>query len=218
MQETHAVSATRTAEQTDTTTAVLPKRLVVIGASVGGPLALAQILPKIPEYFPGTLIVAQQMRRGFTRLLAEMLASSSDLIVREAENHNPLYPGLALVAPGGAACAINYNSSRSQYPLTIGVDNSPEMADKSLGIIDILMKSAAESFGDKVIGVMLTGIGNDGREGMRAIKEHKGYTIAQDESTCTLGDTPRMIADLGLANDILPLWAIPNRILELVGK
>ena len=59
---------------------------------------------------------------------------------------------------------------------------------------------------------------SDGREGMRAIKEHKGYTIAQDESTCTLGDTPRMIADLGLADDILPLWAIPNRILELVGK
>ena len=217
MQETCAVNETRTVEQTDTTAAVLPKRLVVIGASVGGPLALAQIVPKIPEYFPGALIVAQQMRRGFTRLLAQMLASSSDMIVREAENHSPLYPGLALVAPGGAACAISYNSTRSQYPLTIRVDGSSD-ADKSLGPIDLVMKSAAEAFGEKVIGVMLTGIGNDGREGMRAIKEHKGYTIAQDEPTCTISDTPRMIADLGLADDILPLWTIPNRILELVGE
>jgi len=218
MKETSSVNTDQPAEPGDMTSTVLPKQIVVIGASVGGQSALAQIVPKFPVFFPGAIIIVQRMRPGFTKLLARILATESSITIREAENLNPIYPGLALLTPGASACTMTRNNSWSRHPLTINVDNLSNLEDKSVGPIDIAMKSAAEVYGEKVIGVMLTGIGEDGREGLRAIKEHGGLTIAQDESTSTLSDAPRMVADLGLASEILPLWAIPNRILEIVGE
>ena len=211
-----SVTATQPTNKAGSTTLTLPKHLVVIGASVGGPLALAQLVPAFPEFFAGVLIIVQQMRPGFTKLLPQMLNASSELVVREGENHCPIFPGLALVAPGGSICSVARHDDWSTHPLTLRVSDAEE--PKTHGPIDSAMISAVQAYGDKVIGVMLTGIGNDGREGMRAIREHKGCTIAQDEATCTLSDAPRMIADLGLADDILPLWAIPDRIMEIVGE
>jgi len=92
------------------------------------------------------------------------------------------------------------------------------LEDKSLGPIDIAMKSAAEVYGEKVIGVMLTGIGQDGLQGLKVVKEKGGLVIAQDESTCTLSSAPTAAVELNLADEVLPLWTIPNRILEIVGE
>ncbi len=216
MQNTAAVSLEADRSDTDS---LLPKKLVVIGTSVGGKIVLSQILSRFPEFFAGAIIVNQHMRRGFTKLLAQHLNSESELVVREADNHNPVYPGSALICPGMAECTIRFNENWAEHPMTILVSDTNESRWKnSHGPIDTLMMSAAHAYGDKVIGVLLSGLGRDGCEGLRAIRDNKGFTIAQEYSTCIVADAPRMACELGLVNETLPLWQIADRIMELVGE
>ena len=196
---------------------MLPKKVAIIGSSAGAPVVLAQIVPRFPEYFPGALIVVQHMRPGFTKLVAKVLAERSDLIVREADDLSPVCRGAVLVAPGAALCTVVRQDGRAACPFVVRLGDPVAADGKTPGPIDAAMISAARTFGSKAIGVLLTGIGSDGREGMKCIKENGGATIVQDEATSVITDAPRMIAEAGLADDVLPLWSIPDRIMELVG-
>lgn len=197
---------------------VLPTSIVVLGASAGGPPALMQIAHGLPEFFSGAVLIAQHMRPGFTKILAQMLSSHSDLVVREAENHSPIYRGSVFVMPGGAIGTVERREQSEGHSLVVRLADHQHDNSKGAGVIDAAMISAAQVYGDRAIGVLLSGIGADGREGMRAIKEARGHTIAQEESTCTLSDAPRTVAELGLADDVLPLWDIAERVVELVGE
>jgi two-component system, chemotaxis family, protein-glutamate methylesterase/glutaminase len=194
-----------------------PQAVIIIGSSTGGPAALAQILPKFPRGFPASIIVVQQMRPGFTRLLASHLNGLSELAIEEARSAHLLTRGTALFAPGDCAVSIQRSHESTQMStLTIqDVSNSIDMMRKR---VDNAMITAALQFGSKTIGVLLTGVGDDGRMGMKAIREAGGKTIAQDELSSIVFDMPRSAIDAGVVDDILPLWSIADRLIEIVGE
>jgi len=196
--------------------ALAPEIVVVIGTGTGGPMALAAILPKLPKSFPASVIVMQQMRPGFTRLLAGELARSGGLPVAEAEEHGELRRGQGLIAPGCHGLTFT-RTETPEHPFRINLENQRDSSAKSRARIDNAMKRAAELFGRKAIGVLLTGAGVDGRDGMKAIREAGGTTLAQDMETSVLYDMPGAAVDAGLVDEVLPLWAIADRLVEIVG-
>jgi len=195
-----------------------PRAVVVIGASTGGPSALAQILPKFPRNFQASIVVIQQMRPGFTKLLARQLSSLSELPVEEAIDLEPVRPGTAVVAPGDCSLTFLLPPTAPEEPFMLKTENVIASIEQMRKRIDRAMISAAEQFGSRAVGVLLTGVGDDGREGMKAIREHAGRTLAQDESSSIIFDMPRAAIDAGVVDEVLPLWSISDRIIEIVGE
>jgi len=194
-----------------------PRAVVVIGASTGGPTALAQILPKFPKGFQASIVVVQQMRPGFTKLLARQLNGLSALAVDEAENYQPLSAGAALLAPGDCAVTIERSHAAPEQPFLIRTQDVSGSVEKMRRRINDMMISAAAQIGPRAIGVLLTGIGDDGCDGMKEIRNKGGKTLAQDESSSIVFDMPRHAIEAGVVDEVLPLWSIPDRIIELVG-
>lgn len=183
------------------------RRAVVIGASTGGPQALVEVLRKLPGNIPACLLVVQHMPRGFTKSFAERLDSLSDLEVKEAEEGDSLRPGSALVAPGDYHMLVE----DSVVKLNQG--------DRLHGVrpaIDVTMKSAAEAFGADTVGVLLSGMGEDGALGMKAIREKGGVTIAQDEETSVIFGMPKAAIELGSVDKVVPISQISIEILRLL--
>jgi len=209
MQQTEKAAAVTDAK------ALAPDIVVVIGAGTGGPLALAAILPKLPKSFPASIIVIQQMRPGFTRLLAQELARSGGLPIAEAEDHGELLRGRGLMAPGGHGLTFTQTKA-PEHQFTVNLEDHGDSGAKSRTRIDNAMKCAAEIFGVKAVGVLLTGAGFDGREGMKAIRAAGGKTLAQNMETSVLYDMPGAAVDAGAVDEILPLWAIADRLAEIV--
>lgn len=184
----------------------IKEKVILIGASTGGPPAIEKILSSLPEVVPPILIV-QHMPPSFTKSFAERLNSICSFEVKEAEEGDPLKVGCALLAPGG-------------YHMTVGRDNKVHL-DESPPIhgvrpaVDPMMKTAAEVFRSKAVGVLLTGMGRDGALGMKEIKMYGGHTIAQDEASCTVFGMPKAAIDEGCVDEILPLSSIPRAILRL---
>jgi len=195
-----------------------PRALVVIGASTGGPTALAQILPKFPRNFGASIVVVQEMRPGFTKLLARQLNGLSELVVDEAEQRQPLRAGMALLTPGHCCLSFERAQDSAEHMFVMKVEDVGESADRLRKRIDHAMISAAEQFGARAIGVLLTGVGDDGRAGMAQIRECGGKTLAQDESSSIVFDMPRAAIDAGVVDEVLPLWSISDRIIEIVGE
>lgn len=192
----------------------LPSSLVVIGAGTGGPQALADILPRFPEAFSGTIIVVQQMRPGFTRVLANHLNEICHMPVYEPVDGQELHPSEILMVPGGTLLTIPMPEDNSACIIRLeDIVDDPENLNTRT---NQTMASVAELYGRDAVGVLLTGMGNDGRDGMRAISDARGNTIAQDEESSTIFDLPSSAIDGGAAHEVLPPWNIADHIMSII--
>lgn len=184
-------------------------RLIAIGASTGGTVAIEHVLRGIPSGAPPIAIV-QHMPPGFTRSFAERLARAVVIEVREAADGDELRPGLALMAPGNRHLEIVAEGPRLRARLS---DAPP--VNRHRPSVDVLFESAAAAAARGVVGALLTGMGGDGAAGLLALKRVGNPTIVQDEATCAVYGMPRVAVELGAADEILPLGAISKRIVEL---
>ena len=183
--------------------------LCVIGASTGGPIALHQILERIPAGFPMPIAIVQHMPAGFTGPFAERLSRLSRLQVSEAVEGDRLRSGRVLVAPAGRHLRI---TSR----LTVALE--PEPADaKHIPSVDVTMNSADRARPGRVLGILLTGMGQDGAEGMATIRASGGFTIGESEATCVVYGMPRAAEMRGAVECMLPLPEIVS-FLERLGS
>jgi two-component system chemotaxis response regulator CheB len=166
-----------------------------------------QLLAGLPADLPAAVLVVQHIAEGFSAGMAEWLAHASALPVVLAREGRPLRPGEVLIAPDQRDLLITreFTTHLSENPLLI---QRPS--------IDISMQAAAEVFGPRAIGVLLTGMGRDGAYGMLTIRRANGYTIAQDEATSTIFGMPRAAIQLGAANEVLPASQIAARLVALI--
>jgi two-component system chemotaxis response regulator CheB len=171
--------------------------LCVIGASTGGPAALQAMVEAIPAGFPVPLAVVQHMPVGFTKPFADRLNGLAHIRVRESLDQDQLEPGLMLVARAGAHLHVSGD-------LTTAVALDPLDA-KHIPSVDVLMTSAARARGPRVLGVLLTGMGDDGAQGMLAIQKQGGLTVAESEETCVVFGMPRAAHMRGGVSHLLPL-------------
>lgn len=172
---------------------------VVIGASTGGTEALATLIAQLPANFPPTFIV-QHMPPIYTQSFARRLDTLGAVRVREASDGDTIGPGQVLVAPGGRQLRMGIGHAGPQAI----VRNEPPV-NRHAPSVDVLFNSAVENYRSRVLGVLLTGMGNDGAEGLLRIRQSGGHTIAQDESTSVVYGMPQEAAKLGAAELILPL-------------
>ena len=185
--------------------------VVAIGVSTGGPKALEQILPLLPSDFPIPILIVQHMPIGFTTPFAQRLNSLSSIKVKEAAQGEPICPGTAYIAPAGFHMRVVPRISDSKPAISIEKDPADALHIPS---IDVMMTSVAQVFGNRVIGVIMTGMGSDGSAGMGAIFRQGGLTIGQDEASCAVYGMPRVCAQLGVLTHVMPLSDIPAQIIH----
>ena len=185
--------------------------VVAIGASTGGPKALEQILPRFPRDFPAPIFIVQHMPIGFTAPFAERLNSLCAIGVRQPIQGELVQPGIAYIAPAGLHMRVSRQTSDTK--LKVWLNRQPE---DSLHIpsIDILMKSVAEVFRHRTVGVIMTGMGSDGAEGISDIFRSGGLTIGQDESSCAVFGMPKVCSELGVLCRMAPLFDIPRQVIQ----
>lgn len=183
-------------------------KVVVIGASTGGPRALNMIIPRLPGNLAASVLIVQHMPVGFTRSLAERLNIISELEIKEAEAGDNLEIGLGLVAPAGYHMALDAAGS-------IALLTTPPIHGVRPAI-DVTMSSAAQYYARNTIGVVLTGMGRDGTNGSALIHSAGGRVIVEDESTCAVWGMPRCVAEAGVADQTVPLDEIATSITKLV--
>lgn len=180
----------------------------VIGASTGGPPALQRILERLPGRFPLPIVVVQHMPPGFTDAFARRLDTVSRLRVREAVEGMRLAPGQVAVAPGGRHLRISSG-------LAVVLATEPEA--RHIPSIDVTMRSAARSRPGRVLGILLTGMGEDGADGMATIRAGGGVTIAESEASCVVYGMPRAAVRRGGASLVLPLEEIAELLAAVSG-
>ncbi len=185
--------------------------VVAIGVSTGGPNALAALFPHWPASFPIPIVLVQHMPPTFTRLLAERLSAKSPLAVNEGKAGVLLAPGQAWIAPGDFHMTVERDTNGAKLNLHQGPqENSCRPA------VDVLFRSVAQVFGPNTLGVILTGMGQDGLRGCEAIKEVGGQVFVQDEASSVVWGMPGIVAKAGLADKILPLDQIAKEVLARV--
>jgi two-component system chemotaxis response regulator CheB len=183
-------------------------RLVVLGASAGGPRALAEVVPALPEETPAALVIVQHMPEPFTGSFADRLNSKSRVEVREAVDGEELEEGLGFVVPGGQDMVFEKIGGGN-----VRVKLLPTVARHGASpVIDVTMESAAQVYGERAIGVLLSGMGSDGAMGLGMIKDVGGETIAQNEETCLVFGMPKAAIERKLVNEVLPLEKIAEAI------
>jgi len=186
---------------------------VGIGASTGGPIALQEVLSRVPANFPYGIFVVIHMPKAFTNAFAERLNSLSAITVKEAVDGDLLRPGVALIAPGGAHVTLVRHSGGIMVK-THAVEAYPQHF--YIPSVDLMLSSLAEASGGASLGVILTGMGSDGFKGMQQMKQKGAVTIVQDEETSIIYGMPKVCIEGGVADIILPLTHIGPRIAELV--
>ena len=185
--------------------------VVVIGTSTGGPSALQAIIPRLPSALASTILVVQHMPAGFTRSLAERLDQRSALPVREAQDGEPLPHGAVLVAPGGLHMKLRKRGAHAR----VWLDAEPRSALHRPSV-DVLMASVAKTYGARSMGIVLTGMGSDGVEGLRAIREAGGRTLAESQETCVIYGMPKAAVEAGVVDRVAPLPRVADEILAAV--
>ncbi|GLO32460.1 chemotaxis response regulator protein-glutamate methylesterase 3 [Pseudomonas putida] len=183
-----------------------PYKLVAIGTSTGGPVALQRVLTQLPANFPAPIVLIQHMPAAFTKAFAERLDKLCRISVKEAEDGDMLRPGLALLAPGGKQMMIDGRGAVKILPGDERLNYKP--------CVDITFGSAAKSYGDKVLSVVLTGMGADGREGARLLKQGGSTVWAQDEASCVIYGMPMAIVKANLADAVYSLDEIGKHLVE----
>ena len=185
--------------------------VVVIGTSTGGPPALQAIIPKLPTGLASSVLVVQHMPVGFTRSLADRLASRSAIPVREAQDGESVSPGVVLIAPAGRHMKVQRRGSVAK----VWLDDEPRSALHRPSV-DVLMASVAKAYGARSLGVVLTGMGSDGVEGLRAIRQTGGRTFAESEETCVIYGMPKAAVEAGVVDRSVPLARMADEILAAV--
>jgi two-component system, chemotaxis family, protein-glutamate methylesterase/glutaminase len=186
--------------------------LVLIGVSTGGPVALAELLPSIPGNIGVPILIVQHMPPVFTKSLADSLAAKCAVRVREAAHREVLEPNTAYIAPGGRQMRLD--SGPDGQPIIDLTDDPPE--NNCRPAVDYLFRSAAHRFPGRSMAVILTGMGNDGTLGLRLLKRHGCFVIAQNEASCVVYGMPKAAVDAGVADAVLPLGEIASRIVATV--
>jgi len=184
-------------------------RVLAIGVSTGGPNALSYLIPGIPADFPASIVIVQHMPEGFTEMLAQRLDSISAIEVKEAGQGDLLLPGRALIAPGGRHLRIK----RMPFGAMCVLQNSPPVHGHRPSA-DVLLESVAKSFGPAATGLIMTGMGEDGAEGIGAIKAMGGSTFAQDEESSIVYGMPKEAVRRGYVDRVLSLEEMLHGITE----
>ncbi len=185
---------------------------VVIGISTGGPQALRFLIPQLPKDFPVPLAIVLHMPVGYTELYARSLNEASQLKVVEACEGDVMRPGIALLAPAGRHMSFRRDGAGT---VTVHLDMNP--ADTvHRPAVDVLFRSAADVFGSRVLGVVLTGMGADGTQGAAWIKAQGGLIFTQTEESCVVYGMPRSVVEAGLSDRSVPLSGIAGAIMETV--
>jgi len=188
--------------------------MVVLGISTGGPAALAQMLPCIPEGINVPILIVQHMPPIFTQSLAKSLNAKCLINVKEAEDGETVKAGTAYIAPGGKQMKITRSASGGDYLVKI-TDDPPENNCKPS--VDYLFRSAASVFPEQLTAVVMTGMGNDGVVGMRLIKRKGGITLVQNEESCVVYGMPMEVVRAGAADIVVPLEMISRAIEKTAG-
>ncbi len=185
-------------------------RMICIGASTGGPQAIQVILDALPASFPFPLAIVQHRPVGFTAAFAERLNHSTRISVREAREGEVFLPGQALLAPAGKHLTFAEGRKGIQAAL------KEEPSDVAhIPSVDMLLGSAAKTFGSEAIGIVLTGMGSDGREGARQLHERGGFVVAESQESCAVYGMPKAVVDAGLARASWPVGEIASQLAML---
>lgn len=187
--------------------------VIAVGASTGGPAAIQIILTRLPSDFSAGVVISQHMPRGFTASFAERLDKISGPRVKEAEEGDEVKKGNVLICPGGSHMSFR---RRGQKIFTT-IKESTQM-DKYIPSVDTMMSSVSEHFGSRAMGVILTGMGSDGKVGMLEIKNRGGYTIAESEESAVVFGMPSEVINTGAADRILPISEIPAEIIRMTRR
>lgn len=184
------------------------EQIIVLGASTGGTEAIRFFLKQLPERFPGIAIV-QHMPEGFTKSFANNLNTMCRMEVKEAENNDKLYQGRVLIAPGGKHMLLK----RVGKEYFVEIKEGP-LVNRHRPSVDVLFRSAARYAGQNALGIILTGMGNDGAKGLQELHDTGAYTIAQDEASSVVFGMPKEAIKLGAADKILPLDQMPDFLIK----
>jgi len=185
--------------------------IVVIGVSTGGPKALAELLPSFPRDFPVPILIVQHMPPEFTDLLAEELSSRSKLEVEEATSVHVLEPGHVWLAQGDSHMVVEKTAGIARIRLHKGPrENSCRPS------VDVLFRSAVEVYGPGVLAILMTGMGRDGFEGCKVVRETGGQILVQDEASSVVWGMPGFVTQAGFVDEVLPLSELGPHIIERV--
>jgi len=190
----------RTAATPTQPTCSVKRDVVAIGVSTGGPPAVQKVLAALPADFPASIVIAQHMPQAFTGPFAKRLDGLCKVSVKEAEPGDRLKPGCVFIAPGGRHLVLKQMMSRVE--LEIATEPASSLYKPSA---NVLIGSAANAVGRRALGVILTGMGNDGMEGIRALKQKGGRALAQSDATCVVYGMPKAIVDAGLSDEIVDI-------------
>ncbi len=185
-------------------------QIVALGASTGGTVALEHVLRRMPADGPG-MVIAQHMPALFTKQFADRLNQLAAIEIREAQENDSVLPGVALVAPGNKHMLLRRSGAR----YFVSVKDGP-LVHRQRPSVDVLFRSVARTAGKNAIGVIMTGMGADGAEGLGEMRQAGARTIAQDEASCVVFGMPKVAIELGAAERVLPLKEISDAILSLV--
>ncbi len=187
--------------------------VVAIGSSTGGPAALQIILTRLPNDFQAGILVSQHMPKGFTGPLAERLDKLSEVRIKEAEEGDVVEPGKVLICPGGSHMVLKKKGHKYHIQLK---ESTPQ--DKYVPSVDAMMISVSDYYNNRAMGVVITGMGNDGKKGILEIKSKGGYTIAESEETAVVFGMPGEAISTGAVDQILPLYDIPGELVKIVKR
>jgi two-component system, chemotaxis family, protein-glutamate methylesterase/glutaminase len=190
-----------------------PFQALVIGCSTGGPDALAQVLPTLPADLPVPVLIVQHMPPLFTRLLAQRLDGNCKLTVREAADGDAVVPGRVLIAPGGKHLVVRRAGTGVVTQLT---EEPPENFCRPA--VDVLFRSASSLYGDRLLAVVLTGMGRDGEKGAGIIRSAGGEVVVQDETSSVVWGMPGAVAMAGQADKVVPLPRIGQEIAAVLAR
>ncbi len=181
-------------------------KVVAIAVSTGGPKALSEVIPLLPENLPAGVVVVQHMAKGFIQGLADWLQSMSKIKIRVAKEGDIITKGEALFAPDTCHMIIDKDGK-------IQFEDSPPVGGVKPAA-DIVLPSIAKYYGQRTIGVIMTGMGDDGARGMECIKREGGKTIAQNEETCAVFGMPKVAIERGVIDEVIPLDKIAETIIK----
>lgn len=185
--------------------------IVALGTSTGGPKALQEMLPLLPEDLNVPVLIVQHMPPGFTGPFARRLDGMCKINVREAIQEEEIQPGVIYIAPAGQHMTV-YRRGTSKVALRLGQTPAGLLHMPS---VDVTMNSVAEVFRSLTLGVIMTGMGADGAKGMETIKREGGFNVGQDEASCTVYGMPRSAAEAGVLHRVVPLLQIPEQIMQI---
>ena len=186
--------------------------MVVIGISTGGPQALKRMIPQLPADFPVPVVMVMHMPVGYTEMYAAKLNEQSSVEVREAAEGDELKPGRVFLAPAGRHLSLKRDGSGR---VVVHLDARP-FNTLHKPSVDVLFQSAAELYGNRVLGVVMTGMGSDGKQGAAWIKAHGGLVFTEAESSCVVYGMPCVVVEAGLSDKSIPLEEMARAISEVV--